>query len=182
MQRPNNYRVQARDAERYFPVRIRIARDRLGRDHQFENMCRWLDTQIGPGRYWHAGERSPPKRSFSTSSRSPMRKPLSIGSRAAFGLLEGGPTAMPASPTRTTGDGSATCTKHDEQRRRSDHAWLLFRALGGSGAANLTHESTASRRPVLLHRSHQGQFTRQPSSGPSRCNSTMADRISSHSS
>ncbi len=60
MHRPNNYRVQARDAERYFPVRIRIARDWLGRDHEFEKICWWLDAQIGPGRYWHVGERSPP--------------------------------------------------------------------------------------------------------------------------
>ncbi|HEX4112582.1 MAG TPA: hypothetical protein VH020_08610 [Stellaceae bacterium] len=60
MQRPNNYRVQARDAERYFPVRIRVARDQLGRERQFDEMRRWLDQQIGAGRHWHVAERSPP--------------------------------------------------------------------------------------------------------------------------
>jgi hypothetical protein len=49
----------ASDAERYFPVRIRIARDRLGRDRQYEDMCRWLGDDIGPNRWWHADERLP---------------------------------------------------------------------------------------------------------------------------
>jgi hypothetical protein len=59
MQRPNSQRDQARDAERYFPVRIRVARDRLGRDRQYEEMCRWLDEQIGPARWFHVEERLP---------------------------------------------------------------------------------------------------------------------------
>jgi len=50
MPRPNTYRDQARDAERYFPVRIRVARDQLGRDKQYEMMARWCDEQFGPAR------------------------------------------------------------------------------------------------------------------------------------
>jgi hypothetical protein len=50
----------SRDAERYFPVRIRVARDRLGRERQYDDMHRWLDANIGPGRYWFVGERLPP--------------------------------------------------------------------------------------------------------------------------
>ncbi|HEX4113779.1 MAG TPA: hypothetical protein VH020_14700 [Stellaceae bacterium] len=60
MQRPNNYRVQARDAEAHFPVRIRVARDQIARERQYDEMRRWLDQQIGPTRHWHVGERSPP--------------------------------------------------------------------------------------------------------------------------
>jgi len=59
MQRMNSHHATASDAERCFPVRIRVARDRLGRDRQYENMCRWLDTGIGPNRWWHADERLP---------------------------------------------------------------------------------------------------------------------------
>jgi hypothetical protein len=55
MRRPNSYRVMARDAERYFPVRIRVDRDQLGREQQYDTMTRWLDHQIGPGRYWFVG-------------------------------------------------------------------------------------------------------------------------------
>lgn len=59
MQRPNSHRVMVREAERYFPVRIRVARDRLGRDHLFEDMTRWLDQHIGPGRHFLVAERQP---------------------------------------------------------------------------------------------------------------------------
>jgi hypothetical protein len=60
MLRPNSQRVVSRDAERYFPVRIRVARDRLGRERQYDDMRRWLDANIGPRRYWFGGERLPP--------------------------------------------------------------------------------------------------------------------------
>jgi hypothetical protein len=59
MQRPNSHRDQARDAERHFGVRIRVARDRLGRDRQYQDMCQWLDEQIGANRWWHVEERLP---------------------------------------------------------------------------------------------------------------------------
>ena len=59
MPRPNTYKDQARDAERYFPVRIRVARDQLGRDKQYELMARWCDEQIGPARWFHVEERVP---------------------------------------------------------------------------------------------------------------------------
>jgi hypothetical protein len=55
----NSHRDQARDAERYFPVRIRVARDGLGRDRQYQDMCQWLDEQIGPAKWWHLEERLP---------------------------------------------------------------------------------------------------------------------------
>ena len=50
MQRPNSQRVVSRDAERYFPVRIRVSRDRLGREREYDDMRRWLDANISPGR------------------------------------------------------------------------------------------------------------------------------------
>jgi len=53
MNRPNNYRQTARTAEHYFPVRIRVARNRLGYDRHYLDMCRWLDASIGPDRWWH---------------------------------------------------------------------------------------------------------------------------------
>jgi hypothetical protein len=49
----------ARDAEKYFPVRIRVARDQLGRDRLFNDMTRWLDQHIGQSRYWFGSERPP---------------------------------------------------------------------------------------------------------------------------
>ena len=49
---PNSYRVRAKAAEEYFPVRIKVARDALGRDHHYDDMRRWLDAQIGTDRYW----------------------------------------------------------------------------------------------------------------------------------
>jgi hypothetical protein len=36
-----------------------VARDRLGRDRQYQDMCRWLDEQIGPAKWWHLEERLP---------------------------------------------------------------------------------------------------------------------------
>ncbi|MGH7073757.1 MAG: hypothetical protein ACREFD_06080 [Stellaceae bacterium] len=42
------------------PERIRVAHDRLGREHHYDDMRRRLDTTIGPGRCWFAGERLPP--------------------------------------------------------------------------------------------------------------------------
>jgi hypothetical protein len=59
VKRPNSYRAMARDAEQYFPVRIRVARDQLGRERQYDEMRRWLDQQTGPGRHWHIAERLP---------------------------------------------------------------------------------------------------------------------------
>lgn len=59
MQRPNSHRDQARDAERYFPVRIRVARGKLGRDRQYQEMCQWLDEQIGAANWFHVEERLP---------------------------------------------------------------------------------------------------------------------------
>jgi hypothetical protein len=40
MPRPNTHRDQAtkRDAERYFPVRLRVARDKLARDPEYQNI------------------------------------------------------------------------------------------------------------------------------------------------
>lgn len=60
MRRPNSHRQQKFDAERYFPVRIRVARDELARDHQYDDMRRWLDEAIGANRWWHVMERPPP--------------------------------------------------------------------------------------------------------------------------
>lgn len=59
MQRPNSYRLQKRDAEQYFPVRIRVARDQLGRERQYDEMRRWLDEAFGVGHWWHVEERLP---------------------------------------------------------------------------------------------------------------------------
>jgi hypothetical protein len=59
MQRPNSHRDQVRDAERYFPVRIRVARGQLSRDKQYETMCQWLDEQIGANCWFHLEERLP---------------------------------------------------------------------------------------------------------------------------
>jgi hypothetical protein len=60
MQRPNSHRAVSGEAERYFPERIRVARDRLGREREYDDTRRWLDANIGPGRYWFVGERLPP--------------------------------------------------------------------------------------------------------------------------
>ena len=60
MQRPNSHRATSRDAERYFPVRIRVARDQLGFQRQYDDMRRWIDANIGVGRWWHVSERLPP--------------------------------------------------------------------------------------------------------------------------
>ncbi|MGH7074860.1 MAG: hypothetical protein ACREFD_11750 [Stellaceae bacterium] len=49
-----------RDAERHSAVRITVTRDQFGRDRQYDDMRRWLDATIEPGRYWFAGERMPP--------------------------------------------------------------------------------------------------------------------------
>jgi hypothetical protein len=57
MQRPNSYRVQSRDAERYFPVRIRVEHGQVSRDRQYDQMRRWLDANIGVGRWWNTAER-----------------------------------------------------------------------------------------------------------------------------
>lgn len=59
MQRPSSFRQQKRDAERYFPVRIRVARDQLGRERQYDEMRRWLNHAIGLNRWWHVEERLP---------------------------------------------------------------------------------------------------------------------------
>jgi hypothetical protein len=59
VQRPNSHRTISRDAERYFPVRIRVARDQLGRDRQYDDMRRWLDEAIGLNRWWHVEGRLP---------------------------------------------------------------------------------------------------------------------------
>jgi hypothetical protein len=59
MPRPNSHKDHARDVERYFPVRIRVARDQLGRDKQCELMARWCDEQFGPARWFHVEERLP---------------------------------------------------------------------------------------------------------------------------
>jgi hypothetical protein len=58
--RPSRHRVTVRDAEKYFPVRIRIVPDWLATEHQNDDMHRWLDANIGPGRYWFIGGRMPP--------------------------------------------------------------------------------------------------------------------------
>lgn len=59
MPRPDTHRDQAHDAERYFPVRIRVASDKLRRDRQYQDMCQWLDEQIGPAKWWQLEERLP---------------------------------------------------------------------------------------------------------------------------
>jgi hypothetical protein len=59
MPRPNSHRDQARDAERYFSIRIRVARDQLGRDKQYELMARWCDEQFSAIRWFHVEERLP---------------------------------------------------------------------------------------------------------------------------
>lgn len=59
IRRLDSHRNQARDAERYFPVRIRVARDKLGRDRQYQDMCQWLDEQIGVANWFHVEERLP---------------------------------------------------------------------------------------------------------------------------
>jgi len=55
--RSNSHRAISQDAELHFPVRIRIARDQLGRERKYDMMHRWLDHHIGPGRYWFVGQR-----------------------------------------------------------------------------------------------------------------------------
>jgi hypothetical protein len=59
MPRPNNNLNQVRNAERFFPVRIRVARGRLGRDRQYYDMCQWLDEQIGVVNWFHVEEHLP---------------------------------------------------------------------------------------------------------------------------
>jgi hypothetical protein len=50
MQSPHRYHATAREAARYFAVRIKVARDQLGRDRQYDDMCCWLDASTGPNR------------------------------------------------------------------------------------------------------------------------------------
>jgi hypothetical protein len=60
----NGRRVTLRDAEVFFLVRIKVERRKLAREHQYDIMHqhdimhRWLDQQIGAGRYWFVGERA----------------------------------------------------------------------------------------------------------------------------
>lgn len=50
----------SRAAGRYFPVRIKVDRNRLGCEPLSDDLRRWLDADIGPGRYWFVGERNTP--------------------------------------------------------------------------------------------------------------------------
>jgi hypothetical protein len=115
MRRPNSYRQQKRDAEQFFPVRIRVARDQLGRERQNEDMRRWLDDAIGLGRWWHVEER------LLTLPDTMLFYFLAVAHAQAFinrsscGVWIAGewPTVMDRSLMRTTCDGWESCTRRD---------------------------------------------------------------------
>lgn len=46
-------------AERYFPVRLRVAVPPAGFGRQLTVMQAWLDEHVGPDRYWMGGDTSP---------------------------------------------------------------------------------------------------------------------------
>jgi hypothetical protein len=46
-------------ADRYFPVRLRVAVPRGGFGRQFDVMTGWLDEHVGRGAYWIGAEAGP---------------------------------------------------------------------------------------------------------------------------
>jgi hypothetical protein len=138
MERHNSHHMMASDAERYFPVQMRVARGRLGRNRQCVGGSMPASGRTAGGMPTSACQRIRTPY-FSISSPLPMRRPLSTASRTACGSSANGHTVTMRGPTRATCVRLARCA-----RPKRGRAWLT--QITTIGAAPIAQR----RKPPIM--------------------------------